>query len=287
MSLTVALSPTPEMAVFTAALVATSFSTSFLAGLLGSGGGLILIPLLHMLFMMLGLDNSTAMQLTVGSMAGSMILGSASSTWRECRPTERNRIRHAATGMDWAPMWHWALPITAGVIVMHWAGFSQNGHVMQGTFALVLLALGVYMLCGREEWRFCERIPLGPKWWALGFAFGCICSLTGIGGGVLAIPILVACGMSIHNAINSIVVLGIMVGIPSAWYYLQAPTIDVPGTVGYVNIFVVIILTLTNYYGRPIGVMLQRRLSPETLRRGFALILFITGSRLFWQLLTA
>ncbi len=284
MSLPVALTSSPEMLVFTAALVATGFSTSFLAGVLGSGGGLILIPILQILFTTLGLSNAAAMELTVGSTAGSMILSSALSTWRECRPTERNRIRHEATGMEWAPIMQWALPIMAAVIGMHWLGFSQNGHVMQGVFACVVLALGAYMLWGREEWRLFERVPLGPKWWAMGFAFGCICSLTGIGGGIIAIPLFVACGMSIHNAINSIVVLGIMVGIPSTWYYLQAPTIDMPGTIGYVNLLVVAILTVSSYYGRPLGIMLQRRLSPEILRRGFAAVLFITGTRLFLQL---
>ena len=147
MSLPLALSLSTESAPVVVALVAAGFSSSFIAGVLGAGGGLIAIPLLQAVIMRLGFDSTAAMELTVGTMSLGMIMMSALSSWRE---------RRLGT-IDWTPMKHWVLPVTLGVLSTHLLGLAQSGEAMKIAFALLVVGIAVYMLFGREEWRLREE----------------------------------------------------------------------------------------------------------------------------------
>ena len=273
MSLPLALSLSSETVTFGVALAAAGFSSSFVAGVLGAGGGLIAIPLLQAVLMRLGLDSTTAMELTVGTMSLGMVMMSFLSSLRESR----------LGTIDWEPMKHWIIPVTLGVLSTHLLGLAQSGEVMKITFALLVVVIAGYMMFGREEWKLYDKIPLGPVWWAMGLAFGFVCSLVGIGGSIVAIPLMVACGVSIHKAITSSVVLGMMVGIPSVLFYLQAPTIKLAGTVGYVNFWIAGLLMITGLLGRPVGLWVQRRIPAHHLRHAFSAVLVVAATRLCWE----
>lgn len=269
MSLPLALSVTPETVTFTAALAATGFSTSFLGGILGAGSGLVLIPILQYLFTMFGLSSDAAMELTVGTTSFSMIFSSAMSTRREINKGL----------IEWAAMKQWIVPVLLGVAATHMLGLA-TGYMMKLVFAAVMVLLSVYMLAGKEHWRLADRVPLGPKWMAVGFVFGFVCSLAGVGGAILAIPLLVSCGVPLARAMSSCVVLGLMIGIPSTFYYIQMPTINAPFTLGYINFLAAAVLFVTGQYGRPLGLWVQARMSPELLRKVFAALLVVSATRI-------
>lgn len=259
----------PETLTFTAALAATGFSTSFLGGILGAGSGLVLIPIMQYLFTQMGLPSDAAMELTVGTTSFSMIFSSIMSSRREFN-----------SGLiEWPAMKQWIIPVILGVTAAHTLGMA-NGGTMKIVFAAMMVLLSVYMLAGKEHWRLGDRVPLGPIWMSAGFVFGLVCSLAGIGGAIIAIPLMVSFGVSLRRAMASCVVLGLMVGIPSSWYYLQAPTLDAPFTLGYVNFLAAAVLVLTGQCGRPLGLWVQSKMHPEMLRKVFAGVLIVSATRL-------
>lgn len=277
MSLSLALSVTPETLAFTAALAATGLSSSFIGGVVGAGGGLIAIPLTQYIFMQFGLDSPTAMLMTVGTMSLAMIFSSALATWREAR----------GGLIEWDAMRAWIVPVLAGVVSMHALGLGQNGAVMKLAFAALVVGVAVYMMFGSDKWRLYEKVPLGPVWSALGLAFGFICSLVGTGGAIIAVPLLHACGVPLHRAITSSAVLGLMVGIPSAVFAISGPTLNLPATIGSVNFLAAGTLVAAGWLGRPLGLWVQRQMSADMLRKAFVGILLLSATRLCWMTLVA
>lgn len=275
MSLPVALSASPETLVLTAALAAAGFSSSFIGGVLGAGGGLVGIPILHFIFCQMGLTSAEAMQMTVGTTSFSMILSSALLSWKERKSPD----------IAWQPMLHWIIPVILGVTVAHLLGLGQNGDAMKLAFACVVTGVALYMSFGREEWRLFDEVPIGPVWWTMGVAFGLVCSLVGIGGGIIIIPLFVACGVSLRKAITSSMLLGLMIGLPASAFYLNMPTMDLPFTIGYVNMLAVVVLVAANFFGRPLGLWVQHKIPPQTLKRAFSAVLILTATRLFWTTL--
>src|SRR5690606_6155563 len=96
-----------ELAPFAAGLVFTGLIAGILAGRLGVGGGIVIVPVLYHVFTLLGIDAGVRMHLAVGTSLGTIILVSIRSV-RE----------HAKKGVvDWQMLRDWALPVLAGVVL--------------------------------------------------------------------------------------------------------------------------------------------------------------------------
>ena len=95
-----------ELAPFAAGLIVTGLVAGVLAGLLGVGGGIVIVPVLYHVFTLLGIDEAVRMHLAVGTSLGTIVLTSI-----------RSVRAHAKKGaVDWDMLRSWALPILAGVV---------------------------------------------------------------------------------------------------------------------------------------------------------------------------
>lgn len=259
-----------------AALWAGAFSASLIATLVGAGGGLIIIPIMHFVFTQMGLDNSTAMLLTVGTSACSMLFTGPRAIARH----------HRIKNIDWDVVKHMAPPVLLGALLTHALGFSSDAQILKIVFAVMAAAIGLYLLLGHERWRYADHVPLGPKWWAFSLVLGMLCPLVGITGTVIAIPAMVACGMSLRRSIGTGSVLTLMIGIPSTAVYAMAAPIDFPFTLGLISIPTVLIIALASYFAIPLGVRMQQKIPSDILRVIFALLLFVSSGRFMWLALS-
>jgi uncharacterized membrane protein YfcA len=258
---------------FAAGLLFAGFCAGVIAGLLGVGGGIVVVPVLFHIFSALGIDPTIKMHLAVGTSLATIIPTAITSA--------RAHHSHGAVDMDllrrWAPAM--ALGVIAGIAV---AGLVK-GPVLTKVFAVVALLVAGNMAFRRDGSPFAEHLPALPFQYGLAALIGGFSAVMGIGGGTLAVPILTAFATPIRRAVGTAAALGLIIAVPGSigfvfagWNHAALP----PASLGYVNLIGVGLITPATMLTAPFGVRLAHRISTAGLRKAFAAFLFLTSIRM-------
>lgn len=250
-----------------------------LAGLLGVGGGIVIVPALYLALSRLGMDPAVTMQLSVGTSLATIVFTSLSSGWSHYR---RGAI-------DMALLRLWAPSLLAGVLAGAFLGGYVGGHVLVAVFAVVAALVAADMILRRpvespEPRSFSRRI-----WVALGVLAGGVSAMMGIGGGTVCVPLLNFLGYDIRRAVGTSAAIGFIIGLPGALVYIAtgwgAEGLP-PLSLGYVNLLAAaIIIPLSTTFAR-VGVHLAHTIPRRALRLSFGVFLGLTSIRMFldlWQ----
>lgn len=245
------------------------------AGLLGVGGGIVLVPVLYQTLGFLGIDEAVRMPLAVGTSLATIIPTSIRST-----------LSHNKKGaVDWAMLKAWAIPTVVGVLGGTWLAAVIGGRGLTTVFAAGAGALGLFMLLGREEWRLGDGVPGGLWSWVLALANGCLSVMMGIGGGTFGVTVMTLFGVPIHRAVATAAGFGLIIALPgtvgmivSGWNAAGL----MPFSLGYVNLIGLALIVPATMLSAPWGVAIAHRLSRRTLRLAFGAFLCATALRMAW-----
>lgn len=243
-----------------------------MAGLLGVGGGLVIVPVLLWVFGLLGFDSRVLMHLAVGTSLATIVVTSLSSIRAHHR---RGAVR-----------WELVRQLTPGILAGAWIGALvadwMSGQWLRRVFALFVLFLGIRMLLGL-------RLPVGRElpgragFLGAGGIIGAVSALVGIGGGSLTVPFLHASGVDMRHAVASSSACGLPIALAGAlgfaWTGWSEPGLP-PGSTGYVYWPAFGGIALTSVLLAPVGARLAHSLPVRTLQRVFALLLLGVGSKL-------
>ena len=251
-------------------LVAIGGLAGVLAGLLGVGGGIVLVPAFFYAFSTLGYASDQLMQVCLATSLATIIVTSY-----------RSVMSHNKKGaVDWDTLRSWAPGIAVGAVVGVLVAASLRSTTLQMVFGVLALVIGFYMALGRNEWRLGEAMPTGIKRAVTSPAIGFLSVLMGIGGGSFGVPFMSLHGVPIHRAVATAAGFGITIAVPSAIGFLFLE-IDAahrpPFTIGAINLVafgVVICMTLLT---APLGVKLAHTLNPKPLKRVFAAFLILVA----------
>jgi len=270
----------PEyLALFGVALLITGVIAGILAGLLGVGGGIVIVPVLFHMFTALGIDDSVRMHLAVGTSLATII------------PTSiRSSLSHNQKGaVDFSILWAWGPPIIVGVLIGSIVADFATGTVLTLVFATVALLVAVNMAFGNESWRLSDGLPKAPTNQALAGTMGFFSTLMGIGGGTFGVTAMTLFGVPIHRAVGTAAGLGLIIAVPGTIGFLIAGLgvpMRPPLSIGYVNLLGFALIVPATVLAAPWGVRLAHSLDKTMLRRAFALFLAITSLRMYWDLYT-
>jgi len=241
-----------------------------LAGLLGVGGGIVLVPAFFYAFQRLGFDGPNLMQLCLATSLATIIVTSA-----------RSLLGHHRKGaVDWDILRAWTPGIVVGAILGVMTATAIRSTALMAIFGCLALVVALWLAFGKAEWRVSEEAPKGPALWLLSPLIGFLSVLMGIGGGSFGVPTLTLYGRPIHRAVATAAGFGIVIAVPSVIGFLlwQPEGQPVPPySVGAVNLpafAVVICMTLLT---TPLGVKLAHATDPKPLRRIFAAFLFLVA----------
>lgn len=263
--------------LFSGALVMTGVAAGLLAGLLGVGGGIVIVPVLSLVFDMLGYPGDVAMHVAVGTSLATIIPTSIASM----------RAHHKRGAVDIALLRQWgpAMFVMAGA-----GGFAARyvgGDTLKLVFACVALVVGLNMLLPKRL-VLAERLPQGAagRLGLPGF-IGFVSSLMGIGGGTLSVPVLTSFSYPVHKAVGTAAAFGLIIAVPATVGFIWSG-VGVAGrpdlSLGYVNLLAAgLIFPITMVVART-GASLAHRIQPEHLKRVFALFLGATALRMFWSI---
>lgn len=235
------------------------------AGLLGVGGGIILVPAFFYAFGYLGYGGPELMQVCLATSLATIIVTSA-----------RSVMAHNKKGaVDWDVLRGWWPFIATGAVAGMLVASSLRSTTLQIIFGVLALIAGLYMAFGKSHWRLGQEMPKGPTRIGIGTAVGFFSVLMGIGGGSFGVPTMSLFNMTIHRAVATAAGFGIIIAVPSVIGFLLVTIQNPPPyTLGAVNLpafAVVIAMTLLT---APIGVKLAHTMDPAPLKRIFAV--FIT-----------
>lgn len=261
------------------ALVVTGAIAGVLAGLLGVGGGIVIVPVLYHLFTLLGIDESVRMHVTVGTSLATIIPTSimSSRAHRRRGSLDVSLIRRLMPG------------VVVGVVLGAIASRYLGGGVLTAVFAVVALAVALNMAFKREGFALADALP-GPAGTALiGGGIGGVSTLMGIGGGTLSVPILNALRVPMHTAVGTGAMLGMVISLPGALAFvvngLGVP-LRPPLSLGYVNLLGMALIVPATMATTGWGARLAHRIDARRLRQVFAVFLALTSARMLAGLLS-
>lgn len=250
-----------------------------LAGLLGVGGGIVIVPVLDLAFGVAGVPESLRMHLAVGTSLASIVPTAISSS----------RAHYLRGGLDPAVARAWSPPIAFGAAVGAVLASRVGAGVLAAVFGVVALLVAARMLLAGESppsgqaGRAADR-----RWFPVPFVIGGISAMMGIGGGTLSVPVLTALGLPIHRAVGTSAFFGLWIAVAAAagFAWLGTGIAGLPaGSVGYVNLVALAALLPTTVLAAPLGARLAHSLSRRQLRLAFGVFLLLTAVRMLYRAL--
>ena len=256
-----------------AVLIAGGAAAGLIAGLLGVGGGIVVVPMLYWLSPALGIDPVVALHVAIATSLAVIIPTSISSM----------RAHARRGGVDPALVRRWAPGVAIGAATGGVAAGFLDGGVLAGVFGVVALIVAVNMALPHTI-VVAQSLPASR---AINAAFastiGFISALMGIGGGTLSVPSLSLFGVPIHRAVGTAAVFGLVIAVPAVVGYVWGGwSVDgrPPFSLGYVSLPALLVLGLTTVLFAPFGARLAHSLNRLWLKRCFAVFLTITAVRM-------
>lgn len=239
-----------------------------IAGLLGVGGGIVLVPCFFFTFQALGYGPGGLMQISLATSLATIVVTSLRSLMGH----------HRKGAVDWAVLRGWAPWIALGAVFGVIAASGLRNEVLMVIFGVLGLIVGLYLAFGRPEWRLGAQMPSGIGRATTGPVLGFLSVLMGIGGGSLGVPLMTLYGMAIHRAVATAAGFGLLIAVPSVIVFLIVPGEGVarpPFTLGQVNLVAFALVIAMTLITTPWGVKLAHAMDPKPLKRIFAVFIMI------------
>nr|WP_198673624.1 sulfite exporter TauE/SafE family protein [Algibacillus agarilyticus] len=258
------------------ALVTTGIFAGLLAGLLGVGGGIVVVPVLFFLFQGFGVSAESAMLVATATSLATIVPTSLSSI----------RSHHQKGNVDFDLLKRWTLFILLGVLAGSWLVTRVNGSFLSLLFGLIACLSALNMLFRTGKSALYSQLPNTTGQTVMGCSIGFFSSMVGIGGGTLSVPLLTLYNYPAHKAVGTAAAIGLVISLPGALTMLVLGTapVDAPvGTIGLVNVMALACIVPLTVLFAPVGASLAAKLDAAKLKKIFAFVLLFTGLRMLGQ----
>lgn len=246
----------------------------FLAGLLGIGGGIVFVPALYFIFIhAFHITEDMAIILATGTSLMCMIPTSIVAAI--------SQYKRGNTDMQVIKNWSAALII--GVAAGTFISANYGGQWLAIFFGCVMIINAINTLFRAKAKPAFNSLPRPLFQQIIGFCISCFSVMLGVGGGTLTVPILNACSVEPHRSVGTSSAVSLFVCVPGAIILIATaatPAAAPIGTIGHVNLLGALCIIPLSVFFAPIGVRVGKMVSPVTLKRIFAIALFIVSVRM-------
>ncbi|MBU1564314.1 MAG: sulfite exporter TauE/SafE family protein [Proteobacteria bacterium] len=243
-----------------------------LAGLLGIGGGLVIVPMLVYVFELQAIPQELIMHLALATSMASIMFTSVSSF-----------MAHHRRG---AVHWDVVKKIVAGILTGTFLGScfasSLSTNFLKIFFVIFLYFVAIQLLLNKKP-KGGRELPGIAGMFAVGNIIGAVSSLVGIGGGSLSVPFMIWCNIRVHNAIGTSAAIGLPIAVAGTVGYIVGGwnvAVLPQYSVGYVYLPALLGIAVASVLTAPLGVKLAHSLPVDKLKRIFALLLLIVATKM-------
>lgn len=247
-----------------------------LAGMLGVGGGLIMVPVLAWLFTGQGVAAAHVMHFAVGTSLAVIIATSVSST-----------LAHHRRGAVRWDLWRLLTPgLLLGALLGAWLADRLSSLVLQRLFGVFAITVAAQLAWGRTP-PAGRGLPPAALSRLVSLLIGAVSALVGIGGGSMTVPYLTWANLPMRNAVAVSAACGLPIAVAGALGFVVTGWLSAgtgSPTLGYVDLSALVPTALASVVFAPLGAWLAHRVPVTVLRQVFALFLVLVGLKM---LLTA
>lgn len=236
-----------------------------LAGLLGIGGGLVIVPALLWALPYRGLGAAVTPHAAIATSLATVIVTSTAAAYAQ----------HRRGAVDWPLVRALAPGLALGALAGALGATGLAPGTLKTLVGLFALAVGVQMGLGLRITRQ-GRLPGIPGLLAVGAAIGALSAMVGVGGGTLTVPFLHWGRVAMRRAIATSSACGFPIAIAGSLGF----TLGRSTQVGAIYWPAALWIAGASIVFAPLGVRLSHRVPNLWLTRGFSLLLAIVAMRL-------
>jgi uncharacterized membrane protein YfcA len=251
----------------------------FLAGLLGIGGGMTMVPLLTFVFTREGFPPEHIVHIAIATATATILFTSIAST--------REHQRHRAI------LWSVVAGLAPGVIVGSLAGpqivGAMSTAVLSLFFGLFVVAAATNIWLDRQP-KPSRQLPGRGGLFAVGAGIGLIASMVGAGGAFMTVPFMRACNVPMRNCVATSAALGLPVAAAATVGFIIAgigQTGLPPHAIGYVHVPALFVIVAASVVSAPFGARAAHRWPVKILKRVFAFVLYALAAYMLWKAIGA
>ncbi len=253
-------------------LFAAGALAGLLAGLLGVGGGIIMVPVLIAVLPWIGVGPDVVAQVAVGTSLACICIVSIVSA----------RSHHRRGGVLWRLFLRLAPGLVAGALLGAWVAHFLPSMTLQRIVGMAAVLLPIKIATGAAPAAH-RSVPGAAGLGAAGAAIGSLSALVGIGGGSLTVPFLNWCNIDMKRAVGTSAACGMAIAWAGVFGFLLTGwgrSDTGIASFGYVNLPAFAALTAASVICVPLGAALAYRLPAAALKRVFALLLAVVGVKM-------
>ena len=252
----------------------TGLTSGFVAGLLGVGGGIIIVPVTYFILLQLGYASDVVMHVAVASSLGVICFTSISSI--------RSHIKLKNTNLEIVKKW--AIGIVIGSIFGSLSASFISGEKLVIIFVILAFFISMNMLFQQRPIILDSDLPSSNMInFSISSLIGFFSAIIGIGGGSFSVPTLTMFSKKIHEAVGTSAVFGFLIAFPGAITFAITglEKTDLPlYSLGYINVLIVLIISVTSVFTAGYGARVSTNIDKLLLRKIFAIFLLLTCASL-------
>ncbi len=254
--------------------------TGLLAGLLGIGGGMVMVPFLTVILSSRGAAPDLAVKMAIATSMATIIFTSVSSV----------RAHHKRGAVRWDIVKRLAPGIVLGSLMSSMGVFALlKGSYLAIFFGLFVGFSATQMFIDKKPKPSRQMPDTGGQLAAGGF-IGFLSGLVGAGGGFVSVPFMTWCNVSIHNAVATSAALGFPIAVANvAGYIFSGQGVqNLPeGAFGYIWLPALVVIAICSVFMAPIGAKAAHNLPVGKLKKVFATVLYLLSAYMLWKGLTS
>jgi uncharacterized membrane protein YfcA len=239
----------------------------FLAGLIGIGGGIVVVPVIFYGLVTAGASANEAAHVAISTSLAAILptaIVSSIAHWR-------------AGNTDFAFLRKWGPGIAFGVVVAQLAAPHVRGSLLTGVFAVFCLIVAVRFAMPGWFKPLLEEPPSGRFCDVTGAAIGLVSGFAGVGGGILTNVVMTLIGTSMHKSIGRAAAAGLVVSAPATLVAALGSISPEAGNVGSINLPMWACIAPAQAAAAWAGAQFAQRTAADHLSRIFAIAVAGTG----------
>ena len=243
-----------------------------LAGLLGVGGGLVIVPMLVFCFVQQGIQDNLIMHMALGTSLASIIFTSISSFMSH----------HRRGAVDWTIVRRIVPGILIGTFLGTLVASRLPTKFLKVFFCIFLYSVATQMIMNKKP-KASRELPGNGGMFGVGSIIGVASALVGIGGGSLSVPFMMWCNIAAHRAIGTSAAIGFPIAIAGALGFIvnNLGAAGLPQySLGFVYLPALVMIVCFSVMTAPLGAKLAHSLPVDKLKRIFALFLYAVATKM-------
>ena len=261
-------------------LAALGLVTGFLAGLLGIGGGMVLVPFMTYILGTQGVAPELAIKMAIATSMATIMFTSVSSV----------RAHHQRGAVRWDIVKRLAPGIVIGGLVASLGIFSLLKGTYLGLFFGLFVGYSALRMFRKSAPQATRAMPGTAGQLAAGGAIGGLSGLVGAGGAFISVPFMTWCNVPIHNAVATSAALGFPIAVTNVLGFMAAG-LHVQGlphySLGYIWLPGLVAVAACSVLTAPLGARAAHQLPVAQLKKIFDVQLLGLASYMLYKSLSA